>query len=200
MPTTRLRRAEQVERNREEVLAGARRVFLARGYGKATVEAIAEDAGFSTGVVYSQFGSKADLFLALLERRIDERAERNDEVTAPLAGREGVQALVRTARRDSAAEKDWLLLLLEFRLVAARDPELNARYAALHNRTVERLASTLEGLHERAGIPPAVPVTTMARFVLAFGVGVTLERTTDADVLIDDELLPMMTNAFGLAS
>ena len=97
-------------------------MFLARGYGKATVEAIAEDAGFSTGVVYSQFGSKADLFLALLERRIDERAERNDEVTAPLAGLDGVHALVLTARRDSAAEEDWLLLLLEFRLVAARGP------------------------------------------------------------------------------
>jgi BetI-type transcriptional repressor, C-terminal len=84
--------------------------------------------------------------------------------------------------------------------VAARDPELNARYAALHDRTVERLASILEGLHERAGTPPAVPVATMARFVLAVGVGVTLERTADADVLVDDELLSMMTNAFGLAS
>jgi len=40
----------------------------------------------------------------------------------------------------------------------------------------------------------------MARFVLAIGVGVTLERTADADVLVDDELLSMMTNAFGLAS
>ena len=106
MPTTRLRRAEQVERNREEVLAGARRVFLSRGYGKATVEAIAEDAGFSTGVVYSQFGSKADLFLALLERRIDERAERNDVGHRTAGGLDGVQALVLTARRDSAAEED----------------------------------------------------------------------------------------------
>ncbi len=200
MPTTRLRRAEQVERNREEVLAGARRVFLARGYGKATVEAIAEDAGFSTGVVYSQFGSKADLFLALLERRIEERATRNDEVTAQLAGVDGVRALVLTARRDGAAEQDWLLLLLEFRLVAARDPELNARYAALHDWTVDRLASTLDALHERADIPPAVPVGTMARFLLALGVGVTLERAADADGLPDDELVAMMTNAFGVAS
>ena len=105
-----------------------------------------------------------------------------------------------TARRDSAAEQNWLLLLLEFRLVAARDPELNARYAALHDRTVERLASTLDALHERAGISPAVPVATMARFVLALGVGVTLERAADTDGLPDDELQPMMINAFGVAS
>ena len=69
--TTRLRRPEQTERNREVVLSAARRVFLDRGYVGATLEAIAESAGFSKGVVYSQFGSKADLFLALLEERID---------------------------------------------------------------------------------------------------------------------------------
>ena len=42
-------------------------MFLARGYVNATVDAIAEEAGFSKGVVYSQFESKADMFLALLE-------------------------------------------------------------------------------------------------------------------------------------
>ena len=59
----RLRRAEQVERNRDLVLAAARRVFLSRGYAGETLEAIADEAGFSTGVVYSQFDSKADLLL-----------------------------------------------------------------------------------------------------------------------------------------
>ena len=75
MPT-RLSRAEQVERNRERVLDAAREVFLERGYAGATLEAIAEAAGFSKGVVYSQFAGKPDLFLALLERRIDQRAWR----------------------------------------------------------------------------------------------------------------------------
>src|SRR5947208_2818313 len=68
--TTRLRRPEMVLRNREAVLAAARRVFLDRGYAGATLELIAEDAGFSKGVLYSQFASKADLFLTLLHRRI----------------------------------------------------------------------------------------------------------------------------------
>ena len=62
-------RPEQAERNRALVLAAARRAFLARGYHGATLEQIADDAGFSKGVVYSHFDSKADLFLALLEAR-----------------------------------------------------------------------------------------------------------------------------------
>ena len=49
---TRLRRAEQVERNREMVLEAARRVFIDRGYAGASLEAIAEEAGFSRGVVF----------------------------------------------------------------------------------------------------------------------------------------------------
>ena len=42
----RLTRAEQAERNRGLVLAAARRVFLARGYHGATLEQIADEAGF----------------------------------------------------------------------------------------------------------------------------------------------------------
>jgi AcrR family transcriptional regulator len=66
----RLSRAEQNDRNRSLLLAAARRVFLARGYYAATLEQIADEAGFSKGVVYSRFASKADMFLALLEDRI----------------------------------------------------------------------------------------------------------------------------------
>src|SRR5580693_4443956 len=72
--STRLSRAEQNDRNRALLFAAARRVFLARGYHAATLEQIADEAGFSKGVVYSRFASKADLFLALLEDRIAERA------------------------------------------------------------------------------------------------------------------------------
>ena len=48
----RLKREDQVKRNRELVVEAARRVFLAEGYAGATLEQIAEEAGFSKGVVY----------------------------------------------------------------------------------------------------------------------------------------------------
>src|SRR5689334_21301772 len=92
--TTRLSRAEQTERNRTRVLAAARRAFLARGYHGATLEQIADEAGFSKGVVYSQFRNKADLFLALLEARIAERAAENAGLAEGLAGDEGFARLV----------------------------------------------------------------------------------------------------------
>ena len=141
----RLSRAEQAERNRALVLAAARRVFLARGYHGATLEQIADEAGFSKGVVYSQFEGKADLFLALLEARIEERAAENARLAESLpAG--GLLALLDHLARGDQATPGWLLLVIEFRVHAARDPVLSRRYAAAHARTVEALAVVLAAI------------------------------------------------------
>jgi AcrR family transcriptional regulator len=191
----RLRRVEQVERNRSAVLDAARRVFLDRGYGGATVDAIAEEAGFSKGVVYSQFGSKADMFMALLEQRITERAAQNERLAAGKSLAEAARELLLAADRDVVSELGWARLLVEFRAHAARDPVLNGRYADAHRRTVAQLAALLAGLHDRAGTSPAVPPQSMAEFVLAIGTGVTLERTANPAALPADHTIAMMLRA-----
>jgi AcrR family transcriptional regulator len=188
-----------VERNREVVLAAAKRVFLARGYGGASVEAIAEEAGFSKGVVYSQFGSKADMFLALLDRRIDERAAENERVAGDLAGADAVRALLLAAARDATDEPGWARLLVEFRITAGRDPELNRRYAAAHARTLDALVAVLGGVHERGGREPAVPLRSMAELIVGLGAAVALERLANPEALADADLAVMVMRALGLA-
>jgi len=176
---TTLSREQQVARNRQLVLAAARRVFLASGYASATLDAIAEEAGFSKGVVYSQFTSKADMFLALLEARIDERAEQNERLAAEFDGRELAAAVPELALALRRAEPEWTQLVLEFRLHAARVPELSRRYSELHERTVQRLASVIARLHERAGTTPRYPPPVLAKLELALGTGIFLERLAD---------------------
>ncbi|HTS95123.1 MAG TPA: helix-turn-helix domain-containing protein [Streptosporangiaceae bacterium] len=173
---TKLSRDEQVERNRRLVLEAARRVFLARGYASATLDGIAEEAGFSKGVVYSQFESKADLFLALLDARITERAEQNERLADQLDGRQLATAVPELAMALRRAEPEWTQLVLEFRLHAARVPELSRRYAQLHERTVEGLAAVFTRLHERAGSTPRYPAGVLAQLVLGINVGAFLEE------------------------
>ena len=132
----RLSRAEQNDRNRALLLAAALRVFLARGYHAATLEQIADEAGFSKGVVYSRFDSKADMFLALLTDRIAERAAQNAAAAGQLAEPGGLAALLALAWQAERAAPGWRLLVTEFRVHAARDPGLSRRYAAAHARTV----------------------------------------------------------------
>jgi len=176
---TKLSREEQVERNRRLVLEAARRVFLARGYASATLDVIAEEAGFSKGVVYSQFASKADMFLALLEASISERAEQNERLAERLDGRQLAMAVPDLALSLWRAEPEWMQLVLEFRLHAARVPELNRRYAELHERTLDGLASVYARLHERAGTTPRYPVRVLAKLTMAVSRGAFLERLAD---------------------
>src|SRR5580658_9044133 len=175
----RLTRAEQAERNRGLLLAAARGVFLKRGYHGASVEQIADQAGFSTGVVYSQFGGKADLFLALLEARISERAAGNARAVEDLAGDEGIARLVAHAASVDGAEPEWGLLVIEFRVHAARDPQLGQRYAAAHQRTLAGMERVVTGLYQRAGEPPPLPPADLARLLVAVGAGARLEQAAD---------------------
>ena len=117
----RLSRAEQSQRNRALLLAAAREGFLDRGYHGASVDQIAEAAGFSTGVVYSQFGGKADLFLTLLEARIAERAAGNARAVEGLAGGEGIARLLEHAASVDRAEPGSSPATLLARLIAVRE-------------------------------------------------------------------------------
>ena len=70
---------------RADLLAAAAEVFAEQGFRRASVEAIAERAGYSKGAVYWHFESKEEVFLALLEERIDAPTRRLVEMlrTAP---------------------------------------------------------------------------------------------------------------------
>src|SRR3954463_2660608 len=66
---TKAARAEGRDTRRELLEAGLA-VFAERGYRDASVDEVAERAGYSKGALYWHFSSKDDLFYALLEERI----------------------------------------------------------------------------------------------------------------------------------
>lgn len=198
MAAVRLTRVEQVERNRERLLEAARDVFGEAGYAKATLDAISERAGFSKGVVYSQFASKADLFLVLLERRIEERAAQNAAIADAADPRAALVALVHAGEQDARDRHDWARVLVEFRAHASYDPELNRRYAALHARTIDQLATLFEKLFARAGITAGVAARTAATFLLAISSGIKLERAVSPEAFSSADIATLVTRAFGL--
>ena len=193
----RLSRTQQTEANRAAVLAAAAAVFRERGYAAATLDQIAEAAGFSKGAVYSQFDSKADLFLHVLDRRIETRAAENQ--AAVDAGTDDPDTIVRELQRlMSRSDPRWRLAVTEFRIAASRDPELRARYDAVHRRTVARLAAVFDQIYERTGYEPPVPTEHLAVTVLALDVGTVLEdASTTSPVPADSLDLLMRRMVFG---
>jgi AcrR family transcriptional regulator len=179
----RLSRKQQAELNQERLLDAALEVFTARGFHAATLEQIAAAAGFTTGVVYSRFSSKADLFLALLERTIEQRVatlRRLDRARLADVG----TALARSWWDQVRKRPEWMLVVIEFRVHAARVPELNARYAALHQRHVQALAEVMAHDPARAGQPVGKPPVDDARIALALGSGLVLEHWAIGDDMI----------------
>src|SRR5713226_9398962 len=55
-------RAEQRRRTEARILDAASRVFVAAGYERATIRAVASAAGVDAGLVMHYFGSKQELF------------------------------------------------------------------------------------------------------------------------------------------
>ena len=63
-------RRARTQRTSSRVLAASRDLFLAHGYARTSVEAIATRAGVSAQTVYNQFGTKCDLLAAVLDLAI----------------------------------------------------------------------------------------------------------------------------------
>jgi len=59
----------------ETILAAAQRTFLASGFGAASMDAIAREAGASKATVYAYFASKEELFGAVVARESERYAE-----------------------------------------------------------------------------------------------------------------------------
>lgn len=183
-------RAARAAANGERLLDAARAVFVRRGYATATLDDIAAAAGLTKGAVYARFASKADLLLALLERRIDERLA---ELRALPAPHSPVAAAEDIFRQWLARSRDatWNLLVLEFRVAAARDRALNARYRAVQQRLVAGVAERLVMGAAAAGMKLTAPASQVARVGLAFANGLLLERA----VAGEDELPEALTMA-----
>ena len=180
MTRQRLTRAERSARNRAELMASARQLFLRRGFHASSLELVAEEAGFTIGAVYSRFGSKADLFLAILDEHIDRIVAEVAQVAGvdqPL----GAHAELLAGRRMALLEREreWFPLVLEFWSHAARDERLRGEFAARHERLVGAYAGLIEADYARLGLPLPLAPEVLARAVVAMGNGVALERLAD---------------------
>jgi AcrR family transcriptional regulator len=182
----RLTREESKARTRDLLIAAGWRVFVRDGFHRATLAGIADEAGFTTGAVYSAFESKADLFLAVLDRWMESRLE---EVAAladlPDAGRAQQAALQWFDRLRK--EPGWQIVLLEFRLHAARERKLNAAYRVRNRRFLDCASDVITTLRVRSGLPPSPLADELAVAVAALGYGFSIERLTDPSRITDEQ-------------
>jgi AcrR family transcriptional regulator len=178
---TRLTRAEAKARTRERLLDAAARVFAQKGLAGASVDEIAEAAGYSIGAVYSNFGGKEQLFVELLQERANDRVNRAAEIIAdaePAAANRALgQLLVEVADKDA----DFAPLQAEFWLYAVRNPELMETYAE-RMREPRRLLTDLVA----RSVPDADRAGELSSIVIALFQGLVRMRRVDPDSVPDE--------------
>ena len=184
MTRKRLSRAEKRIDTRERLLESALVVFAREGFGGASVEEIAEEAGFSTGAVYSAFGGKQELFFALLDkileqekREIGEIFEQNESLDAV------VTAIGRWKPGPLESEEQWRVLATEFWLHAVRDPKARALLAERQRRQRAATAAQLEGLYEEQGRRPPVEAGLLADAVIGMQIGMAMRAIVDPEAV-----------------
>ncbi|WP_190123828.1 TetR/AcrR family transcriptional regulator, partial [Streptomyces inusitatus] len=85
-PRVRRSRAEQKRETRDALTVAALMTFARDGYHGASLEGIANEAGFSKGAVYSNFGGKAELFLAVMDHNLQTLRGEDWDPLAPPSG------------------------------------------------------------------------------------------------------------------
>ncbi len=127
-PRRRLSRDEARQLTRERLLDAASEVFKRQGYNGASLDAVAEAAGYTKGAVYSNFATKAELFMALLQRYAARVAAAQEAQLEDGTLEDFIDELDKTLEQQTRSDPEWVLLQLEFFLAAARDPAIRARY------------------------------------------------------------------------
>lgn len=183
-------RAERQARTRAELLSTATGVFARRGYDGASVEEIAAEAGYSHGAVYSNFASKADLFLAVFE---DYMAGRARELAAtqvglgeeaPLEAR--ARALADQWMERFAADPESFLLHMEFIAHAGREPELAERFGTRSAALREAIAQYIGHYQREADVELPLPPDDLALVLRALGIGLAVEALVSPAAVRDD--------------
>ncbi|GAA3087033.1 hypothetical protein GCM10017562_66570 [Streptomyces roseofulvus] len=162
---------------RPQLIKAAIDLMTREGVAAGSTRAIAAELGVAQATVHYTFGTKEDLYRAVMDQITEdliaqvERAAPEgagfEETIAALAG-----ALWRAMHEPAAHQQ----LLTELTMFALRTPRLSEARQEHYRRVIEVTARLLTETAVRTGHELAQPADTIARFVLSGFDGLTMQR------------------------
>jgi AcrR family transcriptional regulator len=175
---------------RDKLFEAAARVFEEQGIGGVSIEAIAAAAGFTRGAFYSNFKSKDELIIAMIEDHVAQSIRRNLDLLSRhknLADFIDALKTMDRSRQDPLARSP--LLHMEMILFVARAekrrPELAQRLRARRKLIADIVETTSRNSGKNAALNPA----WISAIVLALEDGFRLHRLIDPETTPADSFL-----------
>jgi AcrR family transcriptional regulator len=180
----RLTRKESHAQTRERLVATAHRLFLADGYNATSLDKVAAEAGFSKGAVYSNFATKHELGLAVLDVLHLERAM---SLASAVMGAETVEDRLEAFTKwadDNIGDVGWTALEVEFASSNRGVAEVSRALAGRRRELTAAIADLIEQQATDVGLRLPVPAEEAAVQLLSLGIGLGVQRAFDPDLPI----------------
>jgi AcrR family transcriptional regulator len=188
----------------EKLFEAAARVFEEQGIGGASIETIAAAAGFTRGAFYSNFKSKDELIIAMLEDHLEQTIRRNLDL---LARHKNLADFIDALKTMDRSKQDPLgrspLLHMEMILFVARAEKRRPELAKRLRAGRKLIADIIETTSKNSGRDPALDPAWMGAIVLAMEDGFRLHRLIDPETTPADSFLRAITDlqrAIGISS
>jgi AcrR family transcriptional regulator len=159
------RRQAQAAQTRQDILAAAHQLFLERGYAGATLTVIAQAAGVVVETIYRAYGSKAELFKAVVRTAVAGGAaraqvpvEQRPAIAAVIAEPDPHRQLQRYAATQPGIHARAGPLLRVLIGAAATDPELAAVWDQLENERLTGMGRFAQLQADRGVLRPELSV------------------------------------------
>jgi len=189
---------------REKLFEAAARVFEEQGIGGASIEAIAAAAGLTRGAFYSNFKSKDELIIAMLEDHVEQSIRRNLDL---LARHKSLSDFIDALKTMDRSRQDPLgrspLLHMEMILFVARAEKRRPDLAKRLRARRKLITDIVETASKNSGKNVSLNPTWTGAILLALEDGFRLHRLIDPETTPADSFLRAigdLQRAMGIAS
>ncbi|MFD6400158.1 TetR/AcrR family transcriptional regulator [Nocardia sp. NPDC060249] len=178
----RMTRKESHALTRERLVETAKRLFMADGYNVTPLEKVATEAGFSKGAVYSNFATKHELGLAVLDVVHVERAQSLvDAMLAYDTLAERIEGFARWAD-ENIGDVGWTALEVEFATSTRHMPEIRTELAERRRTLTTMLATVIQTQADQLGLELPLTAEDAALQLLSLGIGLGVQRAIDPEL------------------
>jgi AcrR family transcriptional regulator len=175
---------------RDKLFEAAARMFEEQGIGGVSIEAIAAAAGFTRGAFYSNFKSKDELIIAMIEDHVAQSIRRNLDL---LSRHKNLADFIDTLKTMDRSRQDPLarspLLHMEMILFVARAEKRRPELAQRLRARRKLIADIVETTSKNSGKNPTPNPAWTGAIVLALEDGFRLHRLIDPETTPADSFL-----------
>jgi AcrR family transcriptional regulator len=193
---TRLSRQESRQLTKQKLIAAAEKEIIRIGIYEASIRHICETAGFTLGAFYSNFKSKDELLLEVVNLQTEKEIKTLKKNVSIAGSLDEKEILENSAKWVRDAEKNKILSdhSLEFEVYASHNPGFRKRHNKIKKQWQVELAKALDTLFKGLGLVPKIPPMQMAVGLSALWSGFAIEGI-DPETDAADKIIPLFLEA-----